>query len=773
MRIEQHVDFQPYGTRIGVLLGATLLTRYTAAADASAALAPAALWAIGLWVCWKMRVPLRAQRWPAITPQWAGEAIAAIGMLIFVATLLRDGMLPALGALLSTLIGATLVIAQRRAHLLLLVATCLTLVLMAAAASRSAVFAPCVAFFTLAVLTLFAFDLGVTLRGAAAAAPIGARRPTHGGVAVTLLVVLIALPLYLYVPQPAALNLGGRSATSTHDYSDPREPPGTDASKPHVRDDADSSSPAQHKSTSSVTPDKSRERTQATQGSQAQGQSDADLSVTGIKRNTGLANVIVMYVKSTHAVYLRSKLFDRFSGDRWQRTGEAPAPAPLREGYLRLPSPVGGTHVAQQIDIVADLDEHALAASAGATSIRFPGPLLYDNGDGTFAAPRALRADTSYAIDASPQLIGSRYALDAPAPDARYLQIDAAISARVRELAQSVTASAGDPWRKARAIEDHLRGNYQYSYETIVPYQGRTPLDWFLFENRRGHCEFFASAMVVLLREIGIPARLANGYSLGERNPLTGYYEVRVLDGHAWPEAWIDGRWIMFEPTPFYPLPQPQDEPQQQVAGATDRYLERIADTSAQLSPQSLRSALLQMARDAWASARHLQRVLVDAVQRVLPWLPLIAVSLLLAWLAKKVAVQAWCDARERADVKRLLAAAQRDVGHAVVPLALALECALGSRGVPRAAQRTIREYCLELKAANVQLPDGFADAFDTVRYAQGVSPITAAQIREIAAMLGARVRARRYPRLHALMRQWSARLTRSLTSEPPAQVRR
>jgi len=101
-------------------------------------------------------------------------------------------------------------------------------------------------------------------------------------------------------------------------------------------------------------------------------------------------------------------------------------------------------------------------------------------------------------------------------------------------------------------------------------------------------------------------------------------------------------------------------------------------------------------------------------------------------------------------------------VGRAVVPLALALECALGSRGVPRAAQRTVREYCLELKAANVQLPDEFADAFDTVRYAQGVSAITAAQVSEIAAMLGARVRAWRYPRLHTLMRQWLARLARS-----------
>src|SRR4029077_481192 len=130
-------------------------------------------------------------------------------------------------------------------------------------------------------------------------------------------------------------------------------------------------------------------------------------------------------------------------------------------------------------------------------------------------------------------------------PDARYLQIDAALPPRVRELAESVTARANDATSKALALEHHLRTNYAYSYATIIPYQHRTPLDWFLFENRKGHCEFFASALVVLLREIGIPARLATGYSLGERNPLTGFHEVRVLDGHAWVEAWLPPRgWV-------------------------------------------------------------------------------------------------------------------------------------------------------------------------------------------------------------------------------------
>jgi transglutaminase-like putative cysteine protease len=468
-----------------------------------------------------------------------------------------------------------------------------------------------------------------------------------------------------------------------------------------------------------------------------------------------------MYVKTSQQIYLRGNLLDRFVGDRWRRTGDAPARATLRSGYLRLDVPDGGAHVAQQIDIVADLQTNTLFASAGAMQIRFPGPTLYDNGDGTFAAPRPLRNDTSYSIDATPRLIGSRYAIDAAQPDARYLQIDPAISARVRELAESVTANAGDAWQKARALEDHLRSNYTYSYETVLPYQGHTPLDWFLFESRKGHCEFFASAMVVMLREIGIPARLANGFSLGERNPLTGYYEVRAMEGHAWAEAWIAGRgWVMFEPTPFYPLPQQQDTPQQQVADETDRYLERLADTSAQLSPQALRTELLQIARDAWSNARHLQHVLMGLAMRVLPRLPLVAALLALVWATWIAARLAWRDTRERREVARLLDQAQGDHGGTVLSLAQALELAYGSRGCARSAQRTLRQYCEMLLAQAVPLPEDFADAFDAARYGGG-SAAYVAHCGAVATAIRARVAAQRYPRLQQLLQQWRAKLLR------------
>ena len=100
------------------------------------------------------------------------------------------------------------------------------------------------------------------------------------------------------------------------------------------------------------------------------------------------------------------------------------------------------------------------------------------------------------------------------------------------------------PIDRARRIEEHLRGK-DYSYTLDLPKQ--TPADpvaYFLFDRRRGHCEYFASSMALMLRTIGIPSRLATGFQSGTFNPLTGWYLVRGTDAHAWVEALFPGPWL-------------------------------------------------------------------------------------------------------------------------------------------------------------------------------------------------------------------------------------
>jgi len=131
----------------------------------------------------------------------------------------------------------------------------------------------------------------------------------------------------------------------------------------------------------------------------------------------------------------------------------------------------------------------------------------------------------------------------------QYLQLPP-IDPRVRELAQQVTAGLFTQFDRARAIESHLRTSYAYTLQ----FPDRSPADpiaYFLFERKKGHCEYFASAMTVMLRAVGIPARLINGFQSGTFNPISNQYVIRESDAHSWVEAYLEARgWTTFDPTP-------------------------------------------------------------------------------------------------------------------------------------------------------------------------------------------------------------------------------
>jgi membrane protein implicated in regulation of membrane protease activity len=113
----------------------------------------------------------------------------------------------------------------------------------------------------------------------------------------------------------------------------------------------------------------------------------------------------------------------------------------------------------------------------------------------------------------------------------------------------------GEPLQRALRLQQHLASSYRYSTD-FVGRSGQMPLESFLFDRREGHCEFFATAMVVMLRSQGIPARFVTGFYGGELNALEGYYIVRQSNAHAWVEAWVPGAgWHLFDPTPATGLP--------------------------------------------------------------------------------------------------------------------------------------------------------------------------------------------------------------------------
>ena len=157
-------------------------------------------------------------------------------------------------------------------------------------------------------------------------------------------------------------------------------------------------------------------------------------------------------------------------------------------------------------------------------------------------------ADSDIAAPAPAELrtAGRDYPLQVVATYLRLPPLDP----RVPRLAAQITNSASSDFDKAAALENYLRTRFGYTLElpqTVV----KDPIANFLFERKQGHCEYFASSMAVMLRTLGIPSRVVNGFRTDEFNDLTGNYVVRAKDAHAWVEAYFPGYgWQTFDPTP-------------------------------------------------------------------------------------------------------------------------------------------------------------------------------------------------------------------------------
>jgi protein-glutamine gamma-glutamyltransferase len=291
------------------------------------------------------------------------------------------------------------------------------------------------------------------------------------------------------------------------------------------------------------------------------------------------SNAVVMHIQVLSGrlpadVKWRGLSLSNFDGQRWWNNVETPnyhglnnAPLDLAQAYASLYSgqlPVRRipTLTYRVIMEPLGLDVFFLA----------PVPMRISGGYHTVAiAPDGSvfnrRPDTGLVADSDvTQPIGV-YSADAdtrdPAPLIRnsaagnyppriavlYLQLPR-LDPRVAALAKHVTADAGSNYEKVRAIEDYLQHNFNYTLQ-LPGIRESDPVSHFLFERKKGHCEYFASAMTVMLRTLGIPARVVNGFRGGEFNDLTGNYIIRQKNAHSWVEVYFpEYGWATFDPTP-------------------------------------------------------------------------------------------------------------------------------------------------------------------------------------------------------------------------------
>ena len=260
----------------------------------------------------------------------------------------------------------------------------------------------------------------------------------------------------------------------------------------------------------------------------------------------------------------RGAALTEFDGKRWSNPLRAPELIELNNGHVDL-VPVGARlpgrrRINYHVDLEPiEADALFFAGTPEALDLRSASLYRTESGAYRLGGPVSgvLHYDAYSLLEDSPErALGIHPAPVLPlAARSQHLQLPP-LDRRIAELARSFAANASTDTERARAIERRLRADYGYTLE-LPNRQQRDPLASFLFTRRKGHCEYFASAMAVMLRSLGIPARLATGFQSGIYNSVSDLWLVRASDAHSWVEAWIPGHgWTTFDPTPPDPNPQ-------------------------------------------------------------------------------------------------------------------------------------------------------------------------------------------------------------------------
>ena len=485
--------------------------------------------------------------------KWASDPLLIAGMFLFVFLLFTAGLMPALlGLLCAAQIGMNLVFRLHRHLYFSLMVTFVVLMFGAARASHGSYLLFFALYCISGCLCLgYAYmDRQLSQNHTGATTPVWRHRDKAQ---VALVLVVLALGIYLVMPRIPAANIGTQMATAPEFYQD-RE------WEQEAQRDSDAGQ--QDKGGDRERPTESKGNTPARPNNGSTGYkgfTDRMDIRNPDPDNQRFSNTIVARMRAERGAYLKVETFDRFDGVTWSKTRSGQRKRLLGENDGNLGITEKDANFQQQLQIEQPLGSFVPAAAVPAR-LHLPASVVAIDNYGNLRLPSGLRKGTHYTVEsATGQHRGRQLAGRSPPPREADLALPNDLDPRIGELARSVTTKTDNHWQAALALEKHLRTEYDYSLESVFESQNRTPLPQFLFENRKGHCEFFASALAVMLRTLDIPARLVTGFSATDRNPLTGYYEIRALDGHAWVEAWIDGvGWVLLEPTAYYQLPKPE-----------------------------------------------------------------------------------------------------------------------------------------------------------------------------------------------------------------------
>ncbi|MGB8645562.1 MAG: transglutaminaseTgpA domain-containing protein [Anaerolineae bacterium] len=279
-----------------------------------------------------------------------------------------------------------------------------------------------------------------------------------------------------------------------------------------------------------------------------------------------LGNRPVLDVTASQGRYWRAVTFDKYTGTGWVSSSSQSESLPAWDDRMQ-PAPVAASRpVTQTVRVLLAGDNLVVSSTeplkvSEAVDVRYA--LLRITQQSGYQDVSSLRLQRRVGVDDTYTVVSmvtgadeetlrhapTNYPLDIRQ---RYLQLPDTVPSRVHDLAVQLTVKQANNYDKARAIEQYLRTHITYDENVAAVPEGRDGVDYTLFDRPAGYCNYYASAMLVLAREIGIPARIVSGYSNGESD--NGVYHLNEGQAHTWPELYFGSLgWIPFEPTSSKP----------------------------------------------------------------------------------------------------------------------------------------------------------------------------------------------------------------------------
>lgn len=426
-------------------------------------------------------------------------------------------------------------------------------------------------------------------------------------------------------------------------------------------------------------------------------------------RLTNRSDTELFTVKADFESYWRLSALPRFDGTTWglpERSlsrvdGEL---SPAREGANELRQEITITSLGAKF-VPAAADPQAASPKDGLRFNADSSTLLKTDGD-------LAAGDQFEIVSASPRfrVEDLQAATSTDAGDPIYLELPDGFPSSVGEVARSVTAGASTPYEVALTLQNWFRNEFKYSLEVQAGHSNNA-IEGFL-RDRVGYCEQFAGTYAAMLRTLGIPARVAVGFTPGIFDGEV--YSVLGKNAHAWPEVWFDGLgWVPFEPTPGRGSPGAENytivPPQQDTSGVDPDAAGADAGSAANndqvISPQTTSAPLgdpaIPAGVDQTLTPEETGDVLADPTSAAsedsasVPWRPLVVVALIGLLLALPALIRRWRRRLQPADTAGAVAALWRqsvaDVGEvglrpraSLTPTELAVDAAVAFPVVAR-----------------------------------------------------------------------------------------